>query len=35
MVEESANFEENDKTQLRFIISKAGIMFNTNSTAIA
>ena len=35
MTENSANFSENDKTQLRFIVSKAGIMFNTNYSALA
>lgn len=35
MTETSANFSENDKTLLRFIVSKAGIMFNNNYTALA
>ncbi len=35
MIENSANFSENDKTDLRFIISKAGIMFSNNYGALA
>ena len=35
MTENSANFSENDKIMLRFTVSKAGIMFNTNYSALA
>lgn len=35
MTENSANFSENDKVMLRFTVSKAGIMFNTNYSALA
>lgn len=35
MTETSANFSENDKSQLRFVVSKAGIMFNSNYSALA